>query len=292
VCSLICLVCAAPAAAQVEPAGNDRIFDYSDKTPVGLATGWSSASHAPTPAQCITFERQQDDTSVQQASIMSFVDRSSLLDILRVSAEVRTQAILGKLSAKTRFSREVKIESNSAQFVATAVVRNGAEYVAPGAIQNRAGKTIDLTPYYADLAATNPAAFAQACGDSFVSAIYRGADLTAVLNVVASSADEKQELASNISGSALGFSLKGEIGQKLERFKKTDQSQLSFIRHGGSGAPLPVTREDLDKAIVDLPSLAKTAGFPYQFAVRAYRELPSYPDKVSPNVEMRPLRNV
>ncbi len=82
---------------------------------------------------------------------------------LQVSAELQVKAILGSASAKTEFINRVEVKDEYSNFVVQALVTNGAKFVIPGDSGH-----VELTQSALNLAQTDPIAFFNQCGDTFV----------------------------------------------------------------------------------------------------------------------------
>lgn len=137
-------------------------------------------------------------------------DSSELMEQLRVSAGMSIKSAIGLASAQGKFSSSTKVASSSNSLLIHATVDNGVLFVGPSqpldpirsafplqgnnsskapcwVNSSEVAPVIRLTDEARDIlgggSARNIRESERLCGDSFVSAIYSGAELIAVMSV-------------------------------------------------------------------------------------------------------------
>lgn len=270
-------VATAKTEGQFEHGNKPRDFDYPTGG-VELGQGWTSNDGRKVNSKCIDFSVKQDSAQEKSFDGKLIVDKSSLMTQLDVSAESRVQGVVGSGGAKVHFVSSVQVDQEQSNFSVHAQVRNGANYVTP-----QTNGTVDLSPRYRKLAHKDLAEFRRQCGDSYVSTIFGGAELSAVLTFHVYKLDEKKSISASVEGSGLGgvVSANGSANQTMHKYSESSQFTVSYYEAGGSGDPIPANQEGLIKVIESLPQLAASA--PKNFTIRAerYDRLPSWPDKKS-----------
>ena len=272
--TLLLLFSALQARAQLK--STPRVVDYPSAG-VQLGNGWDSTVSLKTSSACIRFDKAEDKAEQKTAYIHSISDKSSLMNELQISAEVQVKAAFVSASAKTDFVHNTEVKDEYQNFVARAVVRNGAVYTAPSV----ANHNIDLLPRFRSMVSSNPAEFFRQCGDSFVSAQFGGAELDAVLTFRTHSVDDRQNLKVSVEGSGWGVEAKGSVASALKSY--TEKNELTIVYHqlGGSGDPIPTDQAGLDAAIRALPTAAVAAPYFYEIEITRYDSLPSWPAAVA-----------
>ena len=162
-------------------------------------------------------------------------------------------------------------------FVVHAKVNNGVDFAAP--LSGTPNKTISLTPYYRNLAARNYPDFERQCGEAFVSAIFSGAELNAVLSFDEQSSSERETIEASMKGSGWGFEAEGAASSTMESYASSSSLRISYYQTGGKGNPIPTDQQGFIDAINSLPRLADEAGYNYRIMIRSYKSLPNYPGR-------------
>jgi hypothetical protein len=151
-------------------------------------------------------------------------------------------------------------------------VQNGADYASPDA-----NGVMDLKPQFAKLAKSNLAAFYNQCGDSFVSALYGGAELDGLITIATNSIDQHTSLKNSIQMSGWVVSLTGAVASAMTGASQQNQLSIKVHESGGSGDPLPVDQATLNTMIQDLPKAAAAAPKYSKIDLTPYSSLPSWP---------------
>jgi hypothetical protein len=240
---------------------------------VRLGQGWHREGVTRAVATCIEFTAGKDSGQEQSMKLSVVNDSSALMDALDVSAEAQFKSIGYEVSGKARFARDSAVRSSNLNVLAYARVMNGVEYVAPA--ESGTPRRVDLTPHYRGLA-RDALAFEQECGDSFVAAVYSGAELAALLTFSESDRKLRSEIEAQLSGSVGGFSGEAKGRTTQESASTAGKLHVTFHQAGGSGGPMPTTQAGFIAALERLPDLAAKAPYNYRIQVQSYRTLPSF----------------
>ena len=226
----------AAAPAGFFPAPDQvRMLEYPVEG-VDLGQGWHRESVRKAVATCVDFTPREDTGQEQSMELSVVTDSSALMDTLDISAEAQFKAIGYSVSGKAAFAKDTEVRSSSLNVLAYAKVMNGVAYVAPEEAGSQAGR-IDLTPHYRDLARRDRVAFEEECGDGFVTALYSGAELTAMLSFSETSTSERTAIETAMSGSGWGFSASGAANSTMEKAAKAGRLRVTFYQTGGIGQP-------------------------------------------------------
>ena len=242
-----------------------------------LGQGWHNDQGEKAQAVCIEFQEQSDDGQEQTMNLEVVTDHSEMMQSMNVSAEVQVKAIAYEVSGKASYAKNVEMKSDNMNFVAHARVKNGVIFAAP--LDGERSKMIRLTPTFRNLASRNYPEFKRQCGEAFVSAIYSGAELNAVLSFAEKSSTEREEIEASMKGSGWGFEAEGSASKKMEEYSKSSELRISFHQTGGKGNPIPTDQQGFTDAIHRLPQLADEAGYNYRIMIRSYNSLPNFPGK-------------
>jgi hypothetical protein len=138
---------------------------------------------------------------------------------------------------------------------------------------------IELKSEAATLFASNPQAFTQQYGDSFVYGLITGGEFLGVLEIESSSASQFREIKASLSGKA-SYGLfsgngKATFEQSLQKITSSYQMKATVLRKGTGGALNSVTPDQLVKDALDFPGeVTGSNGFPYVALVIPYNHIP------------------
>ena len=199
----------------------------------------------------------------------------SFTEQLNVSASASLRyGISGSGSAKTSFLSSFQQNSFTVYVVVQVIVTN-------------AQKLLDLSKARlkleaAELFVSDPQAFAQQYGDSFIYGLTTGGVFLGVLEMESSSAAEFKQIQASLSGKAnyglISGSAQANFGQALQSITSSYQSKATILRQGGSGALNETTPEQLIKDALAFPEkVAGDKGFPYEVSLISYNNIPHPP---------------
>lgn len=201
-------------------------------------------------------------------------DSFELMKSMGMSAQASVKTIGVEVSGKAAFSKSTNITGYSSNFVMNATVENGVRYAGP-AEQGY----VRSTPEAVRLARDNLSEFEHQCGDSFVSSIYSGAKLTAVITIETSSQKQKQKLSAELSSSGWGADFKSNMNKQSSSTYEKKNMSLSIFQTGGRGDGIPKSKEDLFAKLDILPAIAFDAPKDFHMAITPYESLANWPAK-------------
>lgn len=138
---------------------------------------------------------------------------------------------------------------------------------------------IELKSEAAKLFASNPQAFTQQYGDSFIYGLITGGEFLGVLEIESSSASQFREIKASLSGKA-SYGLfsgngKATFEQSLQKITSSYQMKATVLRKGTGGALNLVTPDQLVKDALNFPGeVTGSNGFPYVALVIPYNHIP------------------
>lgn len=138
---------------------------------------------------------------------------------------------------------------------------------------------IELKSEADKLFASNPQAFTQQYGNSFVYGLITGGEFLGVLEIESSSAYEFREIKASLSGKASYGLFSGDgkatFEQSLEKITSSYKMKATVLRRGDGGVLSPVTPSQLVKDALEFPSkVTGSSGFPYEALVIPYNHIP------------------
>ncbi|MEM8814399.1 MAG: hypothetical protein AAGE85_01085 [Pseudomonadota bacterium] len=309
------VACTPPADTREPDAPDDAAGDAADlgiadvpdsieiveapKTGVSLGWGWNKADHEPIPTICVEFVIGEEPAQTRYMTMSEVTDSYEVMQSLGMSAEASVKTIGFEAKGKASFAKSVNLKSDTSTFIMNAEVRNGVRYTAPmprdargdidtSRLTYRGGLSgqIRLTPEALRLATqSNRTDFKRMCGTSFVSAIYGGAKITAVLTTETSSRTDKESLSAEMSGSGWGARFKGKVSSKTDTGEESSRFEMSLFQTGGSGDAIPVSREDLLRKLETISLEASSAPKDFDIAITPYEILSNWPKKGLPDRE-------
>jgi len=260
---------------------------------VDLGWGWDTEEGVPRPSVCVEFSIAEDKGQTKYMTITEVTDSHDLMQSMNISAAASIKIIAFQASGKADFAKNTRINSYSSNFVLNASVDNGVRYAAPlepGArpVVRNADDAQGI-PDAGSIRLTNAALrlakqrkldqFLDTCGDSFVAALYGGANLTAVLTVESRSREDRQKTTAEFTGSGWGAKVKVAAGTSEQGKANNEKLSMRFFQTGGRKDTIPATKADfLDK----LKTLSTEAGdYPtiYRVSLLPYTALANWPDR-------------
>lgn len=277
---------------------------------VELGWGWSTRTGSVVSNRCVEFAPVKATGQRATLSMREVSDKSDVMDSLGVSASVSVSAIFGaKGSAQASFAKDSKVSSTSTSLLLRATVENGVIFTGPkqdptksrrafpaiaesgqpvppsldwkkwqeGRPQ-RAHDEVGLTPWADELLHKQGIqAFLRHCGDSYVSAIYSGADLLAITTFQATSKTQKEAITAALQAEYGVVQASASVENKKASTLGSTSMQVSYMQVGGGSGILPTTR---DLLVAKLGGLAKEAAQDPKFhsmEVTPYDQLASWP---------------
>lgn len=261
------------------PQDSSEIVEVPD-TGINLGWGWDRHRSEPVRSVCVEFEEASEPAQTRYMTMKEVSDSYELMKSMGMSAQASVKTAVWSASGKAAFAKDTNITGYSSNFVMNASVENGVRYAAPAD-----GGMLVLTSAARQLAATNPAEFEHQCGDSFVSAVYAGAKLTAVITIETKSQQEKEDMSATLSGSGWGAEFEASVSQSSGSKTEGRNMSVSVFQTGGRGDGIPKDKDDLLAKLDVLPAIAYDAPKDFHMAVTPYESLANWPPQTLDNSE-------
>ena len=243
-------------------------------TGINLGWGWDRSDAEPIRNVCVEFKEAAEPAQTRYMTMSEVSDSYELMRSMDMSAEASVKTVAYEVSGKASFAKQTNISGYSSNFVMNATVENGVRYATPAE-----NGELRLTDEAARLAARNADQFEHRCGDSFVSAVYSGAKLTAVITIETQSQSEKEKLSAELSGSGWGAEFKGAMEQESGSETEDKDMSVSIFQTGGRGDAIPKDKDDLIAKLEILPAIAFDAPKDFNIAITPYETLSNWPAK-------------
>lgn len=254
-------------------------------TGIDLGWGWDSFDSKPVPTVCVQFVERSEAAQSRMMTMHEVSDSYEVMQRMGMSAEASVNMIGFEVSGKAAFAKELNITGFSSTFVLNATVDNGVRYTAPPPSSSpddaaTTGGAVQLTPEALALARRGRLdEFKHRCGNAFVSAVYSGAKLTAVLTIQEESHAGQESLSAELSGSGWGARMKAKVEEMSTNTSSSERLDLSIFQVGGRGDAIPASKKDLLEKLEMLSSLAFDAPKDFHIAVTPYEVLSNWPGK-------------
>ncbi|WP_282610788.1 hypothetical protein [Pelagibius sp. Alg239-R121] len=281
-------------------------YDYPSQG-VSLGNGWDIVREEKTTASCITFTSKEVGGQIAEVKSKRIENTDSLRQEMNISYKATAKGKFGKFSgdasAKTRFLRRSKVDDHSVSILVNANVVNGIAFVAPAPVRpdgvndqapsddesttttQQSGRSIRLTKFARDLLgsgeATDIERFRMHCGDGFVNAIERGAELYAVYNLSETSSTTNEERKKSLSASAsymgMSASLDFDSAKLSEIIAKRGVKSIEYYHSAHRGLTLPSDEQGIYNSLAFLGAATSLEdSFPFRIVVHRYESLPDF----------------
>lgn len=275
---------------------------------VELGLGWDSQRAEIIPNRCIRFAPVKEEGQTIRMQLKAVSDSSELMEQLGVSAGMSIKSAVGSASAQGKFAAKTRVTSSSNSLLIRATVDNGVLFVGPSRPLNpvrsayplkensssrppwwvneaRVSSMLRLTDEARDIlgdgGAENLREFERLCGDSFVSAIYSGAELIAVMSVSSKSRTQAKTAQKCVQAKLSAWGAKGEANACTDSANHqrdgSTEVTVDFTQIGGAGGKIPMNQEGFLAKLNDLPSEAQAGPQFHSMDLTAYSDLPNWP---------------
>ena len=241
-------------------------------TGINLGWGWDHHNAAPVRTQCVEYIEASEPAQTRYMTMKEVSDSYELMQSMGMSAQASVKTIAFEAKGKAAFAKDTNITGYSSNFVLNATVENGVRYTAPAE-----SGAVRLTDQAVILAANDLDEFEHQCGDAYVSAVYSGAKLTALITIETKSQEEKQEMSATMSGSGWGAEFEASMKQKTGSKTENKNMSVSIFQTGGRGDGIPKNKQDLLDKLDVLPAIAFDAPKDFHIAVTPYDTLANWP---------------
>ena len=283
---------------------------------IELGLGWDSQRAVVIPNRCIRFAPVQERGQTSRMTISEVSDSSELMEKLNVSAGMSVQTLSGGGSAQAQFASSTKVNSSSNALLIRATVDNGVLFVGPSQPLNVARSAyphdkapagdqpwwleedlqlspmIELTEKALDLLGDGSVEevreFERYCGDSFVSAIYSGAEVLAVMKIEANSKTQAKSTKTSVKAQFSAWSVEGSTDNENARKEESKRVSIEFTQIGGAEGIIPTNRDEFMKKVNGLAEEAELGPQFHSMDLTPYSDLPNWPISFVPNTEDNP----
>lgn len=285
---------------------------------IELGLGWDTQRSRVISNRCIEFAPVREEGQQISLKISDIADSSELMEELNVSASMSVRSMMGSGSAQAEFATRSKVSRSTNTLLIRATVNNGVLFAGPSRPQepsrhafpaagapaeidrakwDSASDRLHLTEFATDLIGDGGARelreFERYCGDSFVSAIFSGAELLATMSISTTGTESVSSVKAKVKGefSAWGAKVKAESEAGAGTDKKYENSniEVDYTQIGGSGGIIPTTREDFKDKLHNLPTEALNGPNFHTMNVTPYSDLPDWPRAVVLDTEEHPI---
>ncbi len=286
---------------------------------VELGLGWDSQRAEIIHNRCIRFAPVKEEGQTIRMQLKEVSDSSELMEQLSVSAGMSIKSAVGSASAQGKFASSSKVTSSSNSLLIHATVDNGVLFVGPSqpldpvrsayplndkgnakepwwVKSSQVSPIIHLTEEARDILGDGSAKqireFERFCGDSFVSAIYSGAELIAIMSVKTKSRSKAKTAQACVKAKLSAWGVKGESSAcssaATDQTNGTTQVTVDFTQIGGAGGKIPMNQEGFLTKLNELPSEAQIGPQFHSMDVTAYSDLPNWPHAIAMDTEDDP----
>lgn len=264
-----------------------RTVDYPMEG-VSLGQGWDSLRETKTPSECIIFSSEESGGQRARIETRRVVDRDSLRKAMEISTSIAAKAKFkiggGGGSSKYDFVSSSEVSNHYLNLLVKGSVTNGVTFVSPTKTTNG---FIELTQQASDLLGgikrdeDKHNKFLRYCGDSFVAAIERGAELYALYQFSETKLKDQQRKSRHLSANAdyMAFSGSASTSTKktLETVQQMQVSGLKYMHSAHRGLRLPYNEETINTALASLGSAPEAVDAqPYRIVLVRYDSLPGW----------------
>ena len=307
--------CAITIALLFMPTTNAGTINMgTPESGVELGLGWDSQRAEIIPNRCIRFAPVKEEGQTIRMQLKEVSDTSELMEQLSVSAGMSIKSAVGSASAQGKFASNTKVTSSSNTLLIHATVDNGVLFVGPSqpldpvrsafplhgnsstkapwwVNSSEVSPVIHLTEEARDIlgdgSARNIREFERLCGDSFVSAIYSGAELIAVMTVKSKSRSKAQSAQGCVKAKLSAWGAKGETSAcataATDQKNGSTEVAVDFTQIGGAGGKIPMNQEGFLNKLNELPSEAQAGPQFHSMNLTAYSDLPHWPHAIAMN---------
>ncbi len=290
---------------------------------IELGLGWDTQSAQTVPHRCIEFAPVQETGQTINLKITEVSDSSEVAESLNVSASMSVRSMVGSGSAQSEFASSSKVSTTTNSMMIRATVNNGVMFAGPPQpseltrpafpsngtpvrdyqpwwrswIGEDLSKEIVLTDAAKDVlgngSAKNLKAFEKMCGDSFISAIYSGSELLALMSFQEKNTEMIKSTKSAIKASFSAWGASGEaevVGGANGRSDVTSSEiEIDYTQIGGAGGIIPTSQAEFFEKLRDLPQETLRGPQFHTMDVTPYSDLPGWPQIIPLDTEDDPI---
>ena len=170
------------------------------------------------------------DTTIR---LLEVTDQFSLMNTLDIDVAAQGGVFGSKVSGKGRFVSSVNLTQNAQNFAIYARADRAAETIAPAEGRSNLNLTSEALGYLEQ----GQAHFRDKCGDSFVAAIYEGAEVYGVLSFFEQNREKRQQIRASMEVSSTGWSASASAERTVAEYNDNKRLQIYYSQRGGGEAP-------------------------------------------------------
>ncbi|KPL95409.1 hypothetical protein [Vibrio splendidus] len=281
-------------------SSNNFVVDYPAEG-VTLGQGWELGRSTKSFGTCIVFESKNVGGQMAAVNASKIFSSEQLKREIETSISASAKASYGGFGAsasyKSNLVKKSKVESSFDTRLVKAEVVDGVEFVAPLMDPKSGSNSVALSDFALDLLIDNDTqevtqksikAFWEYCGDAYVSAIERGAEMYVVSNNFDHSGFEETKSSKTIVGSISYLGSGGDIEKKssslMSALNNKESSKFEYYHSAHRGLYIPSKVDDIERAIQLLgDSSDQNKSFPFRVQLTSYSSLPNFPANIKLN---------
>ncbi len=227
-----CMVATVFAICMQSTISHARIVDMNSDPGLALGKGYDTDS-ARAVGECVTSgdsptvptTDSKTNDAIEYSSDFEIIE--TMQDMRRhldLSAEVSVKSMFANANVKTSYEKRVSKNSYNVFAIVSIVARAGVKQL----------KKPKLRDGYFDMLKNNPTRFREACGNTFVSEIIRGARFYGLVEVHTTSQEDARSVAASLSGTVSIITANGNV--KTELAEKLSKKRVSVTVYASGGA--------------------------------------------------------
>ncbi len=231
--------------------------------------------HAGLKDRCIQLEKEEvftEDVRSTSYSMLLVKNKEELYD--KISSSVSAEGSYGVFGAKAKasFVKEIKWNYNSNYILVKATRITTRESIS--------SKNILLSQMAKNLFLDSKFRFLESCGNSFAKTIELGGEIYGVIEITASTYEEKQQIESSLeaSGSFTGGSASGSADYKrtIRKLSSSYRAKVNIRHTGGRVVEIPSTVDGLLELSSKIEEITDSNPVAIAISVRDYSTLANY----------------
>lgn len=248
----------------------DQEYDYSARA--SLLRGWDKDGNRITEESCVEgIPRDSKSILVRAVDYSEVFDRETINLAFKLTAD----ATYGAATAKTEYARKVDVDRSSRVIIGTASISGGGQVV--GSAARLTTRALEVLGDTKRTKADRLSDFFTLCGDSWISEIRHGAQLSTVFRVALNNEtiDETFKLGGGFDAGAAKARADAESTLKNQK----EQSSIKFEqrRWGGPEVVAATTATGVMKQLQDFSNAPSNEITPFTLIVSNYQSLGNWP---------------
>jgi hypothetical protein len=236
--------------------------------------------------ECVNFDSEKvvtEDARITSYSLTLVKNREELYDKITFSTSGSGSYGTFSASAKTNFVKEVQWNYNSNYILvrATRITKKQSMNVSNVLIKDQSLNVLRDSTFQ----------FLESCGNSFATAIELGGEIYGLIEIKASTYEEKQRIELSISGSGsygLGSAQgKADYERTIRKLTSDYKAKVDFQHVGGGQIEVPNTVEGLLELSNRIEAISDLVPVPLNVLTREYSTISNYLLDKDPEIQVR-----